>query len=143
MRVALAGLPVELAHNPEWSSGQSTSLSAGLLSLPPQTGSAVFLLADQPLVSPGLLRGLVEIHAAARPPIVAPLVRGQRGNPVLFDRSTFPDLLALSGDVGGRALFNRYTVSWLPWNDASLLLDVDTPEDYQTLLDMSGMEGGA
>jgi CTP:molybdopterin cytidylyltransferase MocA len=59
---------------------------------------------------------------------------------VLFDRRTFPDLLSLTGDVGGRALFGQYPVCWLPWNDASVLFDVDTAEDYQALLDIPDTE---
>jgi molybdenum cofactor cytidylyltransferase len=55
---------------------------------------------------------------------------------VLFDRRIFPDLMALQGDVGGRALFAKYPITWVPWHDPGLLLDVDTPEDYQKLLDM-------
>jgi molybdenum cofactor cytidylyltransferase len=54
----------------------------------------------------------------------------------MFDRVTFDDLLSLTGDTGGRSLFSRYPVMWLPWHDPSLLLDVDTPEDYQKLLSM-------
>jgi len=52
---------------------------------------------------------------------------------VLFDRIAFPDLLQLTGDVGGRALFGKYKVEYLPWHDEALLLDVDTPEDYERL----------
>jgi len=51
----------------------------------------------------------------------------------LFDRVTFPDLELLQGDVGGRAIFNKYPVSYLPWHDPSLLLDIDTPEDLAKL----------
>ena len=47
---------------------------------------------------------------------------------------TFPELSALTGDVGGRAIFSRHRVTWLPWLDASLALDVDTLEDYTRLL---------
>ncbi|MBA4380577.1 MAG: putative selenium-dependent hydroxylase accessory protein YqeC [Anaerolinea sp.] len=96
-------------------------------------GAAIFLLADQPQVTPTVLRALVERHAQDLAPILAPLVQGQRANPVLFDRVTFPDLLALSGDVGGRAIFSKHPVTYLPWLDASLLLDIDTPDDYQKL----------
>jgi molybdenum cofactor cytidylyltransferase len=137
---ALAGLPVELVYNPDWAAGQSTSVISGLRQLPPQVGSAVFLLADQPRVPPGLVRSLVETHAATCSAIVAPLVQGQRANPVLFDRRTFPDLFSLSGDVGGRALFSRHPVSWLPWNEPSILFDIDTLEDYQTLLAVPATE---
>jgi molybdenum cofactor cytidylyltransferase len=73
------------------------------------------------------------MHCGSLAPIIAPLVSGQRSNPVLFDRDTFGDLLALEGDQGGRALFSRYPVQWLPWHDVNLLLDIDTPEDYQRL----------
>ncbi len=134
VRAALAGMPVEFAHNPDWAAGQSTSVICGLNRLPARVGSAVFLLADQPFVSAGLVHGLLETHAVTCSPIVAPLVQGQRANPVLFDRCTFADLLSLTGDVGGRVLFNRYPVSWLPWNDSSVLFDIDTLEDYQALL---------
>jgi len=133
---ALSGLPVNSVHNPEWEAGQSTSVKAGLRALPPETGAAIFLLADQPKVTSSLLRLLVETHAASLAPLVAPQVEGRRGNPVLFDRDIFPDLMALSGDTGGRLLFARYPVDWVPWHDPALLLDIDTPEDYLRLLDM-------
>jgi molybdenum cofactor cytidylyltransferase len=80
-----------------------------------------------------VLRALVERHSLDLSLIVAPQVQGQRSNPVLFDRLTFPDLLALTGDVGGRAIFSKHPVTTLPWYDESLLLDVDTPEDYERL----------
>jgi molybdenum cofactor cytidylyltransferase len=122
-----------VVDNPEWAAGQSSSVIAGLRALPPEVGAAVFLLCDQPLVTPQLVGSLVARHAETLAPVVAPLVDGQRGNPVLFDRRTFPDLLSLTGDTGGRALFARYPVSWLPWHDRAALADIDTLEDYQRL----------
>jgi molybdenum cofactor cytidylyltransferase len=80
---------------------------------------------------------LVERHATTLSPLVAPLTGGRRANPVLFDRRTFPDLLALTGDVGGRSLFARYPVEWVTWHDESILLDVDTQSDYQHLLELA------
>ncbi len=95
----------------------------------------MFLLADQPQVTPQVIRALVETHAGGLPPIVAPLIRDERrGNPVLFDRSTFADLLRLQGESGGRSLFSKHRVEYVPWHDDRLLLDVDTPEDYRRLL---------
>jgi molybdenum cofactor cytidylyltransferase len=67
-------------------------------------------------------------------PIIAPLIDGQRGNPVLFDRVTFSDLQQVRGDAGGRQLFSRYPVAWVDWHDSAVLLDIDTEEDYQRLL---------
>ena len=132
---AVAGLDVKLVFNPDWESGQSSSVKAGLRALPPNMGGVVFLLGDQPRVPATLVAGLIEVHASSQSPLVAPLVDGQRGNPVLFDRETFPDLMEISGDMGGRALFSKYPVRWLHWHDADVLLDIDTPQDYQRLQD--------
>jgi molybdenum cofactor cytidylyltransferase len=138
VRQAVEDLPVILAHNPLWETGQSASIRAGLRVLPPETGAAVFLLVDQPQVPATLLRSLVELHAETLAPIVAPLVGGQRANPVLFDRFTFSEFSAIQGDTGGRALFARYPVIWLEWHDESLVLDIDTVEDYHRLLALEG-----
>ncbi len=133
---ALRDLAVMIVYNPDWQSGQSTSVVCGVSSLPHETGSAIFLLADQPQVPETLIRSLRDTHRQTLAPIIAPQIGGRRANPVLFDRLTFPDLLSLSGDTGGRAVFSRYRVRWLPWHDESLLLDVDTAEDYQRLLEI-------
>ena len=97
-------------------------------------GGAIFLLADQPQVTTSIIRALVEKHAEGLDPIIAPMVIDQRANPVLFDRLTFADLMTLEGDVGGRAIFHKHRVEYLPWHDDRLLLDVDTPEMYQRLI---------
>jgi molybdenum cofactor cytidylyltransferase len=133
IRAAVAGLPVTLIHNPDWETGQSTSVRCGLRALPDTMGSAVFLLADQPHIPIELVEALKDQHAQTLNPIVAPLIDERRGNPVLFDRVTFADLLALTGDVGGRAVFAKHPITYVPWHDANLLLDVDAPEDYQRL----------
>jgi molybdenum cofactor cytidylyltransferase len=85
-------------------------------------------------VPPELIRLLMETQAVTLSPIVAPQVDGQRANPVLFNRDTFPALEQLEGDVGGRKLFSRYPVQWVTWFDGDVLLDVDTAEDYRRLV---------
>jgi molybdenum cofactor cytidylyltransferase len=134
VRAAVTDLPVTLIHNPDWEAGQSTSVRCGLQALPDTIGSAIFLLADQPQIPIELVKALIEQHAQTLSPIVAPRVDDRRGNPVLFDRMTFDDLLSLRGDVGGRAVFAKHPIAYVPWHAAGLLLDVDTPEDYQRLL---------
>jgi molybdenum cofactor cytidylyltransferase len=134
VEAALAGLPVQLEYNPDWESGQGSSVARGTQALPTHTGAAIFLVVDQPLVGPPLLRSLIDLHRTTLAPIVAPLVDDQRANPVLFDRSTFPDLAALQGEAGGRVLFARHRAVWLPWHDRGPLLDVDSDQDYRRLL---------
>ncbi len=135
IKTALAELPVQVVPNLDWDQGQSTSVRAGVCALPPETGAAIFLLADQPHIPVKLLQGLVSSHAGSLAPIVAPWVAGRRGNPVLFDRLLFSRLAALSGDSGGRALFLEFPPQTLPWEDPAILLDIDTPEDYQRLVE--------
>jgi molybdenum cofactor cytidylyltransferase len=141
---------ISLVYNPNWQGGQSSSIRAGIdalsklvyqnrkegfLGLPYGfPGSAIFLLADQPQVTIAILSALMEAHYNSLSPVIAPLVDDRRGNPVLFDGITFPDLQTLQGDVGGRAIFSRYPPAYLPWYDRSILMDVDTPGDYERLL---------
>jgi molybdenum cofactor cytidylyltransferase len=138
VEATLHGLPIIATRNTNWPNGQSSSIQAGLRALPRQCGAVIFLLADQPQVTATVIHALIEQHARTLAPILAPLVAGQRANPVLFDRLSFPDLMSLSGDVGGRAIFGRQPVSYLPWHDEALLLDIDTPQDFQKLKEQEG-----
>ena len=128
---AIEGLEVVIVENTDWRSGQGRSVATGVAALPVDVGGAIFLLSDQPMVSVPLLRGIIAAHAHSLYPIVAPLVDGQRGNPVLFDRVTFADLKGLQGDTGGRALLARFPVEYVEWHDPSVLLDIDSLEDYR------------
>ena len=133
----LQNLPVTVIHNQEFEQGQSTSIRAGINALPSKVGSAVFLLVDQPQIPAEVIRALVEFHSTELQPVVAPLVlEEKRANPVLFDQAAFTELRQLTGDVGGRAIFDKYAIAYLPWHDDILLFDVDKPEDYQRLKDM-------
>jgi molybdenum cofactor cytidylyltransferase len=136
---AVQDLQAMIVRNNDWQQGQGSSIKAAMHKLGEslqtvQAGSAIFLLADQPQVTASILWALVEKHAEALYPIVAPMVMDRRANPVLFDRVTFSDLSALEGDVGGRAVFHKHRVEYLPWHDERLLLDVDTPEMYRRLI---------
>ena len=136
---AVEDLDVKIVKNKEWKSGQSSSIKEGIKILTnpvsrEKAGSAIFLLADQPQLTTSILHALVEKHAQRLYPIIAPMVLDRRANPVLFDRVAFSDLLTLEGDVGGRAIFHRHRVEYLPWHDDRMLLDVDTPEHYQRLI---------
>jgi molybdenum cofactor cytidylyltransferase len=138
VEAALAGLAVQIVRNSDWASGQSSSVKAGLAALPANVGAALFMVVDQPQLPIALVEALRAEHTGSLAPIVAPLVDGHRSNPVLFDRSTFADFANVQGDVGGRAIFSKHPVTWVPWLDVSLAIDVDTPEDYDRLLRQAG-----
>lgn len=151
---SLQDLPVTVIQNLNYKNGQSESIKLGIKRLAPsvlsntslkfygssvefegrRVGACVFLLADQPQIPAAVIKALKERHSETLSPIIAPLVLGERrANPVLFDKATFYDLLQLTGDVGGRAIFDKHKVDYLPWHDDMLMFDVDTREDYERL----------
>lgn len=132
VRKALKELPVLFVANPDWDLGQSTSVRVGLQACGPGIEASVFLLSDTPFVTDRVIRALLTEYRRTLTPIVAPRVLDRWANPVLFDRSTFPGLVELQGDKGGRAIFDRFRIAGIPW-DESITLDVDTPEDLVTL----------
>jgi molybdenum cofactor cytidylyltransferase len=124
---ALAGLDVRFAHNPDHARGMSTSLRAGIANLPEETDAVVILLADMPHVTSAVIDRL--IAAFHHRGIVVPTDHGRRGNPVVWPRRFFPQLMEVEGDVGGRRLIeaNASAVTEVEVGPAASL-DVDTPE---------------
>jgi len=133
IEAVLKALPVNCIHNPQWAEGQSTSMKAGLAASPKSCDRVMLLLSDQPQVSPALIRQLIERHNVNREAITAPLVQGQRANPVLFGRETFEALKMVQGDQGGRGVFNQFKVDYLDWVDRRVAFDVDQETDIATL----------
>lgn len=132
VEAALRDQPVRTVFNPEFASGQSSSVMRGVDALPANINAAVFLLADQPGVTSEVVRLLIQSHRETLAPIVLPTYQGKRGNPVLFDASLLPELKRVTGDTGGRALFEKYenSIVRVPVDEPGILLDIDTPEDY-------------
>jgi molybdenum cofactor cytidylyltransferase len=128
---ALAGLPVTVVHNPDFADGLSTSLRAGIKAVPPDADGAIVTLGDMPQVSAKLIDRLIAAFDPERGALVViPTIDGKRGNPVLWARRFFPDLLAVEGDIGARHLIAGYAeaVAEVAIEDAAALTDIDTPE---------------
>ena len=128
---ALGGLDLRVVHNPGFANGLATSLKAGIGALPAEVDGAIVCLGDMPCVDAQLMRQLINAFAPdSGALIVVPTFEGKRGNPVLWSRRFFPDLMAIEGDVGARHLIGRYgdAVIELPVPHKGALLDVDTPE---------------
>jgi molybdenum cofactor cytidylyltransferase len=131
---ALQTLPIEIIENDDWQAGQSSSIRRALPVLGNRCGGAIFLMSDMPQVTSTTIKQILAEHNSHGLPISAPRIGGKRINPVLFDRAVFPDLSGISGDQGGRVLFQKYPVGWVDIDDATAGWDVDTPEDYQKLV---------
>ncbi|WP_338823811.1 Molybdenum cofactor guanylyltransferase [Moorella humiferrea] len=133
---ALAGLPVNLVYNPNYRLGLSTSLQAGLTALGPECRAALFVLADQPGITPAVINKLIGAYRQGDKKIIVPVYRGRRGNPVLLDRALWPQVMALQGDVGGREIIRAcpFEVQEVEVDCPGILRDIDTPADYRAWL---------
>jgi molybdenum cofactor cytidylyltransferase len=129
----LEGLRVTINEN--YASGMASSVRAGLAAASPGFEAALIVLADQPLVRPETMDQIVEQYCGSDAEIVVPYFEGSRGNPVLLDRAVFAEVMALEGDVGCRAIFPRHAdgILRVDVNDAGILTDVDSREDYERL----------
>jgi molybdenum cofactor cytidylyltransferase len=134
VRRALAGLPVRFVPNPDFRSGLSTSLRAGLEAVEPSTVAAIIVLGDQPGVTPAIIDQVIAEGQRSRRPIVVPEYAGTRGNPVMFDAAMFAELRMIKGDQGARAVIARdparVATVCFPFD---MPADVDTPQDYARL----------
>jgi molybdenum cofactor cytidylyltransferase len=130
---AIEGLKVVVNH--AYEQGMASSLREGLSALDPQTCAVLVVLADQPFIRSETLNRIVEEHRRTRAQIVIPLYRGFRGNPVLLDRSVFPEVMTLEGDIGCRAIFGSHLegIAKVEVDDVGILLDIDNKDDYERL----------
>lgn len=125
----------QITHNPDWQQGMSSSLKTGLASLHDLPAGALFLLADQPLISASLLIQMTKKFINDQPDILYPEYKGTRGNPVIISSRIFDQLIDNTGDMGGRFLFQRKDLrikSFLT-TDKSCIQDIDTVEDLELL----------
>jgi molybdenum cofactor cytidylyltransferase len=133
VEAALQGLDVRTVNNPHFADGLSTSVKAGLAAVPETADGAIVCLADMPQVTAPLIDKLIAAFDPERGALVViPTIDGKRGNPVVWARRFFPELMGLDGDVGARHLIGRYpeAVAEVALTDAAALVDVDTPEAF-------------
>lgn len=135
VRAALDPMPPGLTftHAADFAEGMSRSLAAGLAAAPPEWQAALVCLGDMPRIRAATFRRLASLAGAAAAAV--PLFEGRRGHPVLWDRSQFAALAAITGDTGGRALLATLgdAVREVPVDDPGVLLDADTPDALATL----------
>jgi molybdenum cofactor cytidylyltransferase len=136
-----AGLIVAL--NPDPGRGMLSSIQAGLAALGGGAGLArrgeVLLVvpADLPALQASTVAELLRRQAAAAAPLAVPVCRGRRGHPLAIAPGLIPEIERLDPDVGLRQLLDRHAAALLEVEveDSGAVDDVDTPGDYERLLD--------
>lgn len=134
IEVALAGTEVQFAVNPAPEEGQAGSVRTGIAALPASVEAVLIALGDQPLMPPSIIPALLAARRTSPKLIVAPRYRDGQGNPVVFKREIFPELLRLTGDQGARPIIQKEPtrVEWVEL-DLPMPPDVDTPDDYEKI----------
>ncbi len=122
--------------NKDYAKGQGSSLVKGLQAVSHSSDGAMFLLADQPLITADIINQMITAFQTSAAPILIPFCKGRRGNPVIISKALFPRLSSLSADTGARVIFDEYkdAIEKVDIENDAILFDVDTPSDYENLL---------
>jgi molybdenum cofactor cytidylyltransferase len=131
---ALQGLKVKFVRNPDFAEGLASSVKAGVAAVADNADGAVICLGDMPLISSNLIDRLIEAFAPDRGHLIAvPVSDNKRGNPVLWSRRFFNELMTLNGDIGARHLIARHSeaVAEVQVEGFGAFLDIDTPQTLE------------
>ena len=133
----LTHFDIHIAFNEKWSQGMSTSIQCGLnhiQKLESNLDGFILMLCDQPFVSTNLINQLVEKYHKKNSLIVASQYNDIVGVPALFDKSLFPEILNLKGDIGAKKLIRLYDkdVVKIPFPKGEI--DLDTPDDIKNYI---------
>ncbi|MFC1869339.1 molybdenum cofactor cytidylyltransferase [Thermodesulfobacteriota bacterium] len=122
-------------YNPLYEKGQGYSIKYGIREVDESMDAVMFIMGDQPLLKPQTINKLIEVYAEKGGLIVLPAFQGRQGSPVLFSRPLFLQLEKLSGESGGRVLFEEYAdqITRVKLQDPGIYFDVDSEEDYLKL----------
>ena len=135
IRESVGPANVRIVVNSEYREGMGTSLRTGIAAVSPEIDAVLIVLADQPFVRAETLKRVAKEYQRTNAQIVIPMYKGFRGNPVLLDRSVFPEMMRLTGDIGCRAIFGNHSegIVKVAVEDMGILLDLDSKEDFERL----------
>ena len=137
IRRKLNNFPLSFVYNPNFSEGMTTSIKSGVKEVSPDCDGYMICLADMPFINTSEINKLIHAYDQNRIKekrlIVIPVYQGHRGNPVLFSTEFREDILEHKMEFGckGVIMKNFESVKEIEMDDDSMLLDVDTLEDYQ------------
>jgi molybdenum cofactor cytidylyltransferase len=135
LRGQIEHFPVEVVINPDYRSGQLSSLQAAIRKIEKDDRCSGMLvhLVDHPFIDAVLVDALIKGFFETKALIVLPRYKGKRGHPVIFSRELFGELLNAPVDQGAKAVVNahRQETVEIEWQDEGITLDIDTPELYR------------
>jgi molybdenum cofactor cytidylyltransferase len=129
-----SGAVARFVENPEYESGQWSSLVRGLNAIDrPGVAAALVTLVDVPFVTAATIRAVVERYHQTHAVVVRPVRDDQHGHPVLFDRSVFDQIRGASPDAGAKPVVRALATAAgdVVVDDPGAFLDIDTMDEYQ------------
>ena len=92
-------------------------------------------LVDLPLIKAATVRTLIDTFLTTHAPVARTSHRSRHGHPVIFARHVFDELRHADPEVGAKSVIRVHQASVLDVevDDAGVLRDIDTPEDYADL----------
>ena len=124
--------------NPDYLQGKTTSIRTGLAAMDQaEVGDILLLNVDQPR-SPADVAAVLEAHRAWGSAVTVPQYRGKGGHPIALSASLLPELLQINEETQGiKAVVRRRpdSVRRVPLDNPEILLDLNTPEEYQQALE--------
>ena len=129
LSAALDGLSVRTAVNPHPEHGISSSIAIGVSALPEESVAAAIGVADQPYITAGAIRELIQVVAPGG--IAVPRYGDHLGNPAVFDRRFFSELQNLAGDRGGQRVIDAHPEAVREVDLPEMMGDdIDRPEQW-------------
>ena len=128
---AIKNSNIEFIHNKNFQNGISSSVVTAIKSAPEDCSAILIGLGDMPKITVSHINKLIDAYNPLEGrAICVPTWKGKRGNPVLWARRFFPEMLQLKGDFGAKELMGKYAelVVEVEMNDNGIIIDIDTPE---------------
>ena len=129
---------LEVVINHRYREGQSSSLKAGLNSVRQEYSSVMYLLGDQPMINSNTINHLLDQFRQSEKDLCVPVCKKKGGNPTVFKRPIYKELMMIDGDIGARDIIakNAQRVLYAKIKDPLCFFDIDSPEDLKKLQDL-------
>lgn len=127
--------PADIRVNPDPDRGQLSSIQLALSRLRPEFDAGLIWPVDQPAVSEGLVRNLIELFISSESLIACPMYGEKRGHPAIFHRALFREFMGAPLEEGPKRIVLRYQQATvlLPTSESAVVRDIDTLSEYQAL----------
>lgn len=137
IQAQLIDTKLNVVLNEDWKEGMGTSIRIGLTKMiqtEPALDGVMILVCDQPFVKSEHIQSLIQLQKDSRLPMAACFYVGIVGTPALFHQSMFPALLDLNGEKGAKKILNEAFGLVAKLNFEEGVMDIDTEEDYQKII---------